>query len=49
MLLVEQSIARARDFADGLGLIRAGRSIAKAPVSDRRRIADLVRLTFDQA
>jgi branched-chain amino acid transport system ATP-binding protein len=40
---------RARDFADGLGLIRVGPSIAKAPASDRRRIADLVRLTFDQA
>jgi len=35
MLLVEQSIARARDFADGLSLIRAGRSIiaAASPIS----------------
>jgi len=49
MLLVEQSIARARDFADGLCLIRAGRSIEKVPATDHRRIADLVRLTFDQA
>jgi len=40
MLLVEQSIARARDFADGLRLIRAGRSIEKVWASDRRRIAD---------
>jgi branched-chain amino acid transport system ATP-binding protein len=49
MLLVEQSIARARDFADGLCLIQAGRSIEKAPASDRERVADLVRMTFDQA
>src|ERR1700733_7586682 len=49
MLLVEQRIARARFFANGLGLFGVGRSIAKAPASDRRRIADLVRLTFDQA
>jgi ABC-type branched-subunit amino acid transport system ATPase component len=49
MLLVEQSISRARDFADALCLIRAGRSIEKVPASDRLRIADLVRMTFDQA
>ena len=46
---VEQSIARARDFADELCLIRAGRSIEKMPASDRGRLADLVRLTLDQA
>lgn len=49
MLLVEQSISRASDFADGLCLIRAGRSIEKVPASERRRIDDLVRMTFDQA
>jgi branched-chain amino acid transport system ATP-binding protein len=49
MLLVEQSIARARDFADHLCLVRAGRSIEKVPSTDRERIADLVRLTFHQA
>jgi ABC-type branched-subunit amino acid transport system ATPase component len=48
MLLVEQSIARARDFADGLCLIRAGRSIEKVLASDRQRVADLVQLTFNQ-
>ena len=49
MLLVEQSISRASDFADELCLIRAGRSIEKVPASNRLRIADLVRMTFDQA
>jgi branched-chain amino acid transport system ATP-binding protein len=49
MLLVEQSISRARDFADGLCLIRAARSIEKVLASDRGRIADLVRMTFEQA
>jgi len=49
ILLVEQSIARAHDFADGLQLIRAGWLIKKVPASDRRRITNLVRLTLDRA
>jgi branched-chain amino acid transport system ATP-binding protein len=47
MLLVEQSISRASDFADVLCLVRAGRSIENAPASDRGRVADLIRMTFD--
>ncbi len=48
MLLVEQSIARARDFADDLCLVQAGRSVQIVPASDRARVADLVNLTFGE-
>jgi branched-chain amino acid transport system ATP-binding protein len=49
MLLVEQSIARARDFADALCLIRIGQSVETVPSSDPERVADLVRLTFAES
>jgi len=48
MLLVEQSIARARDFADELCLVQAGRSVQIVPASDRERVADLVNMTFGE-
>ncbi len=48
MLLVEQSIARARDFADELCLIQTGRSIMTVPAADRPAVAALITRAFDQ-
>jgi branched-chain amino acid transport system ATP-binding protein len=48
MLLVEQSIARARDFADALCLIQTGRSVMTVPAEDRPAVAELVGRAFDQ-
>jgi branched-chain amino acid transport system ATP-binding protein len=48
MLLVEQSIARARDFADDLCLVQTGRSVMKVPAADHQAVAALVTRAFDQ-
>src|ERR1700733_13716234 len=49
MLLVEQRSAPPCVFFTGRGLFRRGGRSVRAPPAAPRRIADLVRLTFDQA
>ena len=46
MLLVEQSIARARGFAGRLCLIRSGRSAMTVDGTNQGQVDDLVRLAF---
>jgi branched-chain amino acid transport system ATP-binding protein len=41
MLLVEQSIVRARDFADTLSLVRTGRTVTTVESHDRRAVQNL--------
>jgi branched-chain amino acid transport system ATP-binding protein len=48
MLLVEQSIVRARDFADDLCLIKTGRSIMTVPCDDHEAVDRLSRAAFDE-
>lgn len=48
MLLVEQNIARARDFADELCLVQTGRSVFTVNSSDADAVAGLVKLAFNQ-
>jgi branched-chain amino acid transport system ATP-binding protein len=47
MLLVEQSIARARDFADELCLVRTGRSVMSVSASDVAGVSSLTKLAFE--
>ena len=47
MLLVEQSIARARDFADELALIRTGRSLMTVRSEDREAVQNLSTAAFE--
>jgi branched-chain amino acid transport system ATP-binding protein len=48
MLLVEQSIARARDISDELCLLQTGRSVLTVPAADRDGVAALVARAFEQ-
>jgi branched-chain amino acid transport system ATP-binding protein len=48
MLLVEQSIVRARDFADQLCLIKTGRSIMTVSCEDDEAVDRLTRAAFDE-
>jgi branched-chain amino acid transport system ATP-binding protein len=48
ILLVEQNIARAGDFADDLCLIQTGRSVFTLEASDTDAVARLVTLAFNQ-
>jgi branched-chain amino acid transport system ATP-binding protein len=48
ILLVEQNIARARDFADDLCLIQTGRSVVTLEASDTDAVTRLVKLAFNQ-
>jgi branched-chain amino acid transport system ATP-binding protein len=47
MLLVEQSIIRARSFADDLCLIRTGRSIATVHAQDHEAVKRLSTVAFE--
>jgi len=47
MLLVEQSIVRARDFADTLSLIRTGRTLTTVDSHDRRAVQNLSTAAFE--
>jgi branched-chain amino acid transport system ATP-binding protein len=47
MLLVEQSIVRARDFADELSLIRTGRSVVTVGSDDRQAVQNLSAAAFE--
>jgi ABC-type branched-subunit amino acid transport system ATPase component len=47
MLLVDQSIVRARDFADQLCLIKTGRSIMTVRADDHEAVEQLSRAAFD--
>jgi branched-chain amino acid transport system ATP-binding protein len=47
MLLVEQSIVRARDFADDLCLIRTGRSISTVGAQDHEAVQRLSSVAFE--
>ncbi len=47
MLLVEQSIVRARSFADDLCLIRTGRSITTVQAQDHEAVQRLSRVAFE--
>jgi branched-chain amino acid transport system ATP-binding protein len=46
MLLVEQSVTRARSFADDLCLIRTGRSLSTISSKDQADVDDLVKVAF---
>jgi branched-chain amino acid transport system ATP-binding protein len=48
MLLVEQSIVRARDFADQLCLVKTGRSVMSVPSGDHEAVDRLGRAAFDE-
>ncbi|TCR75590.1 ABC transporter ATP-binding protein [Rhizobium sp. BK376] len=48
MLLVEQNIARARDFADELCLVQTGRSAFTVPATDTEAVTGLMKLAFNQ-
>ena len=47
MLLVEQSIVRARAFADDLCLIRTGRSMSTVSANDHEAVQQLSKVAFD--
>jgi branched-chain amino acid transport system ATP-binding protein len=47
MLLVEQSIVRARDFADDLCLIRTGRSMTTVGAKDHEAVQRLSSFAFE--
>jgi branched-chain amino acid transport system ATP-binding protein len=48
MLLVEQSIVRAREFADQLCLFKTGRSVMTVPAGDHEAVERLSRAAFDE-
>jgi branched-chain amino acid transport system ATP-binding protein len=48
MLLVEQNIARARDFADELCLVQTGRSAFTVRADNEAAVAGLMELAFNQ-
>ena len=48
MLLVEQSVPRASEFADDLCLIRTGRSITTVSSRDKGNIDELVQIAFGE-
>ena len=48
MLLVEQNVARAQDFADEICLIQTGRSVFTVSASDVGAMAGLVKFAFNQ-